>query len=154
MSRRTLTRALLSLALAGVPLWLLAAGEKLDLSVIHRIKSEAFENSKVMDHMFYLTDVHGPRLTGSPAYKGAADWVVERMTEYGVAAKEEKWGPFGRGWASKHFEAHMIDPQYQPLIGVPQAWTGSTDGTVTGEPIFGSAAAPATRSSSPTRSSA
>ena len=86
--------------------------------------------------MFYLTDVNGPRLTGSPAYKAAADWVVKRMTEYGLTAKEEKWGPFGRGWATKHFEAHLIEPQYQPLIGVPLAWTAGTDGTVTGEPIM------------------
>src|SRR5580700_2874242 len=128
-------RLILCLAAASIPL-LVLAGEKVDLLVINRIKAEAFENSKVMDHMFYLTDVNGPRLTGSPAYKGAADWVVKRMTEYGLTAKEEKWGPFGRGWATKHFEAHLIEPQYQPLIGVPLAWTAGTDGTVTGEPIM------------------
>src|SRR5580700_6114489 len=129
------TRALFCLIAVSAPLLLLAA-EKVDLAIVNRIKAEAFENSKVMDHMFYLTDVNGPRLTGSPAYKGAADWAVKRLTEYGLTAKEEKWGPFGRGWASKHFEGHMIEPQYQPLIGVPLAWTGSTDGTVTGEPIL------------------
>jgi hypothetical protein len=128
-------RTILCLAAASIPL-LVLAGEKVDLLVINRIKTEAFENSKVMDHMFYLTDVNGPRLTGSPAYKGAADWVVKRMTEYGLSAKEEKWGPFGRGWATKHFEAHLIEPQYQPLIGIPLAWTAGTDGTVTGEPIM------------------
>ncbi len=58
------------------------------------------------------------------------------MTEYGLVAREEKWGPFGRGWANKHFEAHLIEPQYQPLIGVPLAWTASTDGTITGEPMM------------------
>src|ERR1700686_1008944 len=134
---RTVVRAApfaLCLAAVGLPLFLVAE-ENVDLAVINRIKSEAFENSKVMDHLFYLTDVHGPRLTGSPNFQAAADWVVKRLTEYGLTAKEEKWGPFGRGWASKHFEAHMIEPQYQPLIGVPLAWTGSTDGTVTGEPI-------------------
>ena len=135
MPKPKMMRAILILAAAGIPL-LVLAGEKVDLLVINRIKSEAFENSKVMDHMFYLTDVNGPRLTGSPAYKGAADWVVKRMTEYGLNAKEEKWGPFGRGWATKHFEAHLIEPQYQPLIGVPLAWTAGTDGTVTGEPIM------------------
>src|SRR5580704_10445250 len=135
MPKRNTTRTILCLAVASIPL-LLLAGEKVDLLVINRIKTEAFEDSKVMDHMFYLTDVNGPRLTGSPAYKAAADWVVKRMTEYGVSAKEEKWGPFGRGWATKHFEAHMIEPQYQPLIGVPLAWTAGTDGTVTGEPIM------------------
>jgi carboxypeptidase Q len=135
MPQSKTARTILFLAAASVPLLLLAAEEKVDLSVINRIKAEAFENSKVMEDMFYLTDVNGPRLTGSPGYKAAADWVVQRMTEYGLQAKEEKWGPFGRGWANKHFEAHMIEPQYQPLIGVPLAWTGSTDGVVTGEPI-------------------
>src|SRR5258708_3382638 len=60
-------RTIIAVAAAGVPLLLFAA-EKVDLSVINRIKTEAFENSKVMDHMFYLTDVNGPRLTGSPNY--------------------------------------------------------------------------------------
>ena len=135
MSKQKTVRALLALAAVALPLWLLAA-DKVDLSVINRIKAEAFENSKVMDHMFYLTDVNGPRLTGSPAYKAAADWVVKRMTEYGLTAKEEKWGPFGRGWTCRHFEAHMTEPQYQPLIGFPLAWTAGTEGTVTGEPIM------------------
>jgi len=135
MPKQKTLRILILLAAIALPLLLLAA-ENVDLSVVNRIKTEAFEHSKVMDHMFYLTDVHGPRLTGSPNYKAAADWIVKRMTEYGMAAKEEKWGPFGRGWASKHFEAHMIEPQYSPLIGMPLAWTAGTDGTVTGEPVM------------------
>jgi carboxypeptidase Q len=135
MFRLKTVRTTLCLAAVAVPL-LVIAEEKIDLTVIHRIKTEAFENSKVMDHMFYLTDVNGPRLTGSPNYKAAADWIVKRMTEYGMVAKEEKWGPFGRGWANKHYEAHMIEPQYAPLIGVPLAWTEGTNGTVTGDPIL------------------
>jgi hypothetical protein len=134
MSKRKPIRLMLGLAAVAVPIFL-AAEEKVDLLIVNRIKSEAFENSKVMDHMFYLTDVHGPRLTGSPNYKAAADWVVQRMTEYGLTAHEEKWGPFGRGWANKHFEAHLVEPQYQALIGVPLAWTAGTDGTVSGEPV-------------------
>src|SRR6202048_4789096 len=115
-------------AIAALPLLVFAA-ENVDLAAVNQIKTEAFENSKVMDHMFYLTDVNGPRLTGSPGYKGAADWVVSRLKEYGASnAKEEKWGPFGRGWACKHYEAHMIEPQYSPLIGFPLAWTAGTEG--------------------------
>jgi len=135
MFRPKTVRTFLCLSAVAIPL-LVIAEEKVDLTVIHRIKTEAFENSKVMDHMFYLTDVNGPRLTGSPNYKAAADWIVKRMTEYGMTAKEEKWGPFGRGWANKHYEAHMIEPQYAPLIGVPLAWTSSTNGTITGDPIL------------------
>jgi carboxypeptidase Q len=86
MFRLKTVRTTLCLAAVAVPL-LVIAEEKIDLTVIHRIKTEAFENSKVMDHMFYLTDVNGPRLTGSPNYKAAAVWIVKRMTEYGMVAK-------------------------------------------------------------------
>jgi carboxypeptidase Q len=130
------TRPLLCLIAVSTPLLLLAA-EKVDLAIVNRIKAEAFENSKVMDHMFYLADVNGPRLTGSPNYKAAGDWAVKRLQEYGlVNVHEEKWGPFGRGWRNTHFEAHMIEPRYAPLIGVPLAWTAGTNGTVTGEAMM------------------
>ena len=121
---------------AAVPLLLIAA-ENVDLSALNRIKTEAFEHSKVMDHMFYLTDVNGPRLTGSPNYQAAGDWAVARLKEYGlVNVKEEKWGPFGRGWANKHFEMAMVEPQYSPLTGVVVGWTAGTNGVVTGEPMM------------------
>src|SRR5579872_1278962 len=135
MLRTRYARLTLAAAAVAVPLLLLGA-EAVDLSIVNQIKSEAFERSKVMDHMFYLTDVHGPRLAGSANYKAAGDWAVARLKEYGlVNVKEEKWGPFGRGWTNKHFEAAMIEPQYAPLIGVPVAWTASTNGTVTGMPV-------------------
>jgi len=121
---------------ALLPLLLLAE-EKVNLSVVNQIRTEAFENSKVMDHMFYLTDVNGPRLTGSPGFKAAADWTLGRLREYGLSnIKEEKWGPFGRGWTCTHFEAHLIEPGYAPLIGIPLAWTAGTDGTITAEPVM------------------
>jgi carboxypeptidase Q len=111
--------------------------EPVDLSVVQRIKAEAFENSKVMDHEFYLTDVYGPRLTNSPGFKAAGDWVVKRLQEYGLTnVREESWGPFGRSWTYTHYAGHMVEPQYQPLIGFPLAWTPSTDGAVQGEAIY------------------
>ena len=122
--------------LAAIPL-ILFAEEKVDLAAVNRIKSEAFNNSKVMDTMFYLTDVYGPRLTASPNYKAAGDWAVKRLQEFGLTnVKEEKWGPFGRGWQCKYFEGHMVDPQFSALVGVPLAWTDGTNGSVTGEPVF------------------
>jgi carboxypeptidase Q len=111
------------------------AEERVDLDAIHRIKTEAFENSKVMDHIFYLTDVNGPRLANSPGFFAAADWVVKQLKEWGINARQEKWGPFGRGWTYTHYSASMTAPQYAPLIGFPLAWSASTNGTVSGEPI-------------------
>ncbi len=135
MPARTFTAVCLTVA-AAVPLALLAE-EKVDLSVVNRIKNEAFTNSQVMDTMFYLTDVYGPRLTASPNFKAAGDWAVKRLSSYGlVNVKEEKWGPFGRGWQCKYFEAHMVEPQFSAIVGIPLAWTEGTNGSVTGEPIL------------------
>ena len=111
-----------------------SAQEPVDLDVIHRIKTEAFQNPKVMDTMFQLTDVHGPRLTGSPQFKAAGDWAVKQLTEYGLQnVKLEKWGPFGRGWNYTHYSGHMLEPVYQPLIGYPLAWTPGTEGVYAAE---------------------
>ena len=109
------------------------AEEGVDLATIHRIKREAFQNSKVMDHLFYLTDVNGPRLTGSPGYRAAADWSVRTLRQWGIGnARLEEWGPFGRGWAVTRFSAHLVEPVYAPLYGVPKAWSGGTGGPVAG----------------------
>src|SRR5215471_11722163 len=132
------SRGLLSL-LTGTVLFsptLARSEEPVDLSVIHRIKAEAFENSKVMDHLFYLTDVYGPRLTNSPGFFAAADWVVKQLEGWGISSHLEKWGPFGRGWTYSRFSAHLIEPQYAPLIGFPLAWSAGTGGAISGQPML------------------
>jgi hypothetical protein len=111
--------------------------DKPDLNVIHRIKAESLSNSKVMDTMFYLTDVYGPRLTNSPNHYAAGEWAVKRLEEYGlVNVHLEKWGPFGRAWSNKYYEGHMIEPRYASLNGIPLAWTSGTGGSISGEPIL------------------
>jgi carboxypeptidase Q len=111
--------------------------EKVDLNVIHRIKEEAFARSKVMDHMFYMTDVNGPRLTDSKGHRMAAEWAAQRLKDYGLSNVHlEKWGPFGKAWNLEFYSGHMIAPQYQSLIAYPVAWTPGTDGVLTGDPIL------------------
>src|SRR5580765_5672662 len=110
----------------------LDAQERVDLDALHKIRQEAVKNSKVMEHMFYLTDVYGPRLTNSPGYNNAANWVVKQLSEWGVQAHLEKWGPYGQGWAYTKFSASMIEPQCAPLIVVLLSYTTGTDGPVRG----------------------
>ena len=126
-------RLLLPFLLAPV----LLAQEKVDLYIMNRIKAEELHDSKVMENAFYLTDVYGPRLTGSPGLKAAAEWAVRRMTEWGLADPHlEKWGPFGRGWQCLHFEAEQKEPEYTPLVGFARPWSPGTHGTVSGEPVM------------------
>jgi len=133
-------------AALAVCLLVQAAGpEKIDLGILHRIRSEAFgANSQVMDTAFYLTDVHGPRLTGSPGAKAAGEWAVKKLGEWGLSnVKLENWGPFGRGWSCTHFSAEMKEPEFQPLIGYAQPWSPGTDGPVSGQAILAVIAGPA-----------
>ena len=114
-----------------------SAFEKIDLNVLHDIKVQAFQHSEVMDNLFYLSEVYGPRVTDSANYRAAGEWAVKRLESYGLKNVHlEKWGPFGDGWQIKRFSAHLIEPAYAPIIGFPLAWSPSTNGPVTGEAIL------------------
>ena len=112
-------------------------GEKVDLEMIEKIKEEGLKKSQIMDTISYLTDIHGPRLTGSPITRRAGNWTVERLNQWGLSeAHLESWGPFGRGWTLEAFTANMVEPNYVPLIAFPKAWSPSTPKTIRGEPIY------------------
>ena len=116
---------------------ILCAQERVDLQVIQRIKQEAFDHSKVMDHLFWLTDVYGPRLTGSPGFTAAANWTVEHSKSYGIEnARTQKWGKFGRSWRLTKFSIALQEPEYAPLIGFPLAWSADTGGPLTAAPVL------------------
>ncbi|HSU66771.1 MAG TPA: M20/M25/M40 family metallo-hydrolase, partial [Tepidisphaeraceae bacterium] len=109
--------------------------ESLDYLTIAKIRDEGLNRSQVMDHISWLSDVYGPRLTGSPAILQASDWVLKKFKEWGlVNAHRETW-PFGKGWALVRFSAHLIEPQVQPLIGFPGSWTPGTHGTITADVV-------------------
>lgn len=125
-----------SALLAVLPLCLLAADTP-DLQMVNRIKTEAFRHSKVMENAFFLTDVYGPRLTGSPNIQAAGEWAVKRMQEWGLKNTGlEKWGPFGRGWTCTYFSANLKEPEYAPLIGFARPWSMGTDGPISGTPVL------------------
>lgn len=131
--RRTVA---LSVALVLAIALVVQAQEPVDLQVITQIKKEAFENSQVMETMSYLTDVYGPRLTGSPRLRKASEWVRDRLAEWGlVNAALEPWGTFGRGWATENFSIEMIEPEWVPIHGYPEAWTPGTNGAITASPV-------------------
>ena len=105
--------------------------------VIERIKEEGMKRSQVMTTLSYLSDVIGPRLTGSPNLKRANEWTRDKLTAWGmVNGHLEAWGPFGRGWSLKRFSAQVIEPQCIPLIGFPKAWSPGTDGTLAARVVY------------------
>lgn len=108
---------------------MLCAQEKTDAETTARIRKEGLERSQVMDLAFYLTDVSGPRLTGSPGFIQAAQWAKDKLAAWGLAnAQVEPWGEFGKSWKQDRCYLAMTSPYYQPLIAVPRAWTAGTPG--------------------------
>jgi carboxypeptidase Q len=110
--------------------------EKVDLDAVYRIKDEGLQRSRVMEITSYLTDVYGPRLTGSPNIKEAAVWTQKTLKEWGLANVHVEAYPFGRGWQNQRFVAMAVTPRPYPLIGFPRAWTAGTQGPITGEAVL------------------
>ncbi|HEY6220441.1 MAG TPA: M20/M25/M40 family metallo-hydrolase [Gemmatimonadaceae bacterium] len=118
--------------------------EKLDLAAIQKIRDEGFTRSKIMETASWLTDVYGPRLTGSPTAKQAGDWAIQAMKSWGITnPRFESWGPFGRGWIAESFHMQVLSPVAWPVIAYPNAWSDGTNGVQTGEVVFVPYATPA-----------
>jgi hypothetical protein len=113
------------------------AAERVDLDAIYKIKDEGLQRSQVMDTIWYLTDVYGPRLTNSPNIRAAAAWATKRMGEWDLSQpRQEVWGSFGRGWANEKFIANVVTPQPFPLLAFARAWTPGTNGAVTADAVL------------------
>jgi carboxypeptidase Q len=136
MLKRCMT-GLMLLCLLSAQTLAQSGGEKVDLETINKIKDEGLHRSHVMEILSYLSDVYGPRLTGSPNVKSAQDWTEKQLTSWGLQNVHlEAWGPFGRGWTLTGFSANVVAPQYLPIIAYPKAWSPSTNGAVRGKPVY------------------
>ena len=119
-----------------------AASETIDYDAIAKIKEQglAAQNSKVMEISSWLTDVLGPRLTGSPNTQKAGEWTVAKMREWGLQnVSLESWtdrGRIPRGWTNDKFYMAAVAPQAFPIAGTPVAWTPGTGGLVRGDVIL------------------
>lgn len=110
--------------------------EKIDTAAISKIKEEGMYRSKAMETLSWLTDVYGPRLTGSPEFAEAAEWAKKKLEELGLQnVAIESW-KFGKGWSLKSFSAQMTEPRTLPLIAYPKAWSPSTKGNVRGNAVY------------------
>ena len=111
--------------------------ENIDNEAIEKIRNEGFNNSHVEEIAFNIIDKSGPRLTNSDGYDKAADYAVKQLTAWGLDnANSEVWGDFGKGWEINKSYIAMTKPYYMPFIAVPKAWTGSTDGAISGKVVF------------------
>src|ERR671915_1233531 len=130
MLKRRLVALLMIISLLSFPV----AAQNGGGDMLSRIRKEAMERSQIMKTMHMFTDLYGPRLTGSPNHKAAAEWAVKQMTAWGFEnAHLEPWDFKHPGWANERLTAHLISPVKDPLVCEALAWTPSTKGTVTAD---------------------
>ncbi len=127
--RRALTFALLTVSLLNpIPGF---SQERIDTEINAKIRQEGMDHSQIMRTMHFLTDVYGPRLTGSPNLKAAGEWAVKQMQTWGLENGHlEPWDFGYPGWNSERLTAHIVSPVKDHLTGEALAWTSGTNGTV------------------------
>lgn len=128
LNRRFVALGLIATLLC-IPLF---AQSQSDKDLLERIRKEEANNSQIMKTMHMFADVYGPRLTGSPNHKAAAEWAVKQMTAWGLSnAHLEPWDWGHVGWLNERFTGHIISPVKDVLTCEVLAWTPSTRGIVT-----------------------
>ncbi|ADW70298.1 M28 family peptidase [Granulicella tundricola] len=112
------------------------AGDKVDLDVLAKIKSQAYDHSQVMENLYSISEVYGPRVNNSRNHRAAAEWAVTQLKAWGLQNVHLEKFDFGYGWQIKKFYAAMEAPAYAALIGFPLAWTPGTNGPITADAMY------------------
>jgi len=100
-----------------------------DPVMVAKIREEGLQHSQVMDRESYMTDVLGARFTMSEDMKRAQTWVKGEMERIGlVNVTVEPYMDWGVTWDNEYVSLHLLEPDYQPMVGYPIAYTSSTNG--------------------------
>jgi hypothetical protein len=107
-----------------------------DPQAISAIVREGMERSRAADDLAYLTDVIGPRLTGSASMRRANDWTAQKFREYGMDSTWLESWRFGRTWERGPATMRMVAPHQRWLHGASWAWAPGTNGPVSGDVVY------------------
>ena len=108
-----------------------------DKADVERLLSAAREESRAMEHLDYLVNRIGPRLTSSDGLTTACEWTRDRFKSFGIDdARLEKWGEFPVGFNRGPASGRMVEPGVKELTFGTNSWTAGTRGLVRGPAIL------------------
>jgi hypothetical protein len=102
-------------------------------SINTQLRQQETTDSQLMWFLHEVTDVYGPRVTGSPGLRAAQDFAVGQMVKWGFSNVHlEAWNFNHPGWQNWNLEANTVSPFQQPLNVRAVSWTPGTNGPVQG----------------------
>lgn len=99
------------------------------------IVREIADNQKALSDLEYLSDVIGPRMTGSNNLVRAHQWAESTMTARGFRVHRESYD-FGKSWTRGPASARFLTQNGAALHLAQLAWSPSTPGTVRGDVVL------------------
>jgi hypothetical protein len=100
------------------------------------ILEEIRNNSELMDNLEYLTDMIGPRVTGTEKTKQASQWTLEMFKKYGLSNPHLEGWQINRAWNRGTARARIVTPATHPVTLASAGWSPSTPGFVRGTVVF------------------
>jgi len=102
---------------------------RVDWNMVAKIREEGLQRSQVMETESYIADVLGARLTLSNDMARAQSWAEGHMKKLGlVNVAVEPFMDYGIRWDNEYVSLHLLEPDYQPMVGYPISHTPGTDG--------------------------
>lgn len=107
------------------------------LALDQKLIAAAKEGSEIMANLAYLSDIIGPRLTGSAALKRANEWTAEKMRSYGLTNVALEGYTIPMGWERGIATGRIIEPNNGRTLSLAAlGWTPGTHGKIEGEVLI------------------
>jgi len=102
-----------------------------------KLLAQSKDSPDVMKNLTYLSDVIGPRLTGSDNLKRANEWAAERMKAYGLSNVHLEPWTIPVGWQRGTATAKLIEPDNGRTLTVASyGWSPGTKGPIEGDVVI------------------
>ena len=98
-----------------------------DDQTLMRIWRLGMDSSQVQKLSQVLFDSIGPRLTASPGFAAASDWIQQTYRKWDIEARREAYGTW-RGWRRGAAHIDLVAPRVRSLEGTMLAWSPGTQG--------------------------
>jgi carboxypeptidase Q len=101
-----------------------------------KLLAAAKKDSEIMTNLTYLSDMIGPRLTGSAALERANRWAAERMESYGLSNVHQEAWSIPVGWERGPASGRIVEPDNgRTLTLAAMGWTPGTSGKIEGDVV-------------------